>query len=107
MKKTSLITFRICEHEEAKLKSDANEIGLNVSEYIRKNINQEPIVKIYHSKELLRQISAIGNNINQIAKHANTCDTLTALDIQQIKNDVSNLKWQIYTFLGSADVQCQ
>ena len=107
MKKTSLITFRVSEHEEAKLKSDANEIGLNVSEYIRKNISQEPIIKIYHPKELLRQISSIGNNINQIARHANTYDTLTTYDIQQLKSDISNLKWQVYKFIGSADIQCQ
>lgn len=107
MKKTYLVTFRIDEQEQEKLKSDANETGISVSEYIRKRINEKPIVKVYQPRELLRHINGIGNNINQIAKHANMNAAVNPYDIQQIKKDISNLKWQIYKFIGESDVLCQ
>ena len=107
MRKDNLITFRVEEPEHNFIKTQADEIGLTVSEYVRKRIQNKPIVKIYHSKELIKQITGIGNNINQIARHTNTIESINNSDIHEIKCDISNLKQQIYQFIGSADVRCQ
>ena len=107
MNKKSVISFRLDECEELKLREDADKSGLNISEYIRKCINKEPIIKVYQPKELLRQISGIGNNINQIARHANSTGHVSKHDIEQITKDVNRLKFQMYKLVGAADVLCQ
>ncbi len=107
MKKTHSVTFRVEESEHDFIKFQADEIGMTVSEYIRKRMQDKPIVKVYQSRELLQQINAIGNNINQIAKYSNIIRGINSSDIQEIKCDMANLKQQIYQFLGSADLRCQ
>ena len=83
MKKSTIITFRLNEMEEQQLREIAGESQLTLSQYIRKKIQEQPIVKVYQPKELLKQLSGIGNNVNQIARHANTYHTVSDGEIQQ------------------------
>lgn len=68
------MTFRLYEAEYQYLKKQVDLSGFPMEVYLRrliagKEIKQRPPEKM---TELLRQLSAIGNNINQIAKVANT-----------------------------------
>ena len=107
MEKRNIITFRLAETEYQQLRDVAEKNGLTVSEYIRKQINEEPIIKVYQPKEMLAQMHGIGNNINQIARYVNGSHTVAERDIEKIKNDVSELKLQLYGLIGGADVLCQ
>ena len=73
-KREKAILCWLNEKEYEHLKKQAGTSGLTVSALIRKlimgqEIRQRPPAEM---PELLRQMSAIGNNINQIAKVANS-----------------------------------
>ena len=81
------------EKEYEHLKKQAGTSGLTVSALIRKlimgqEIRQRPPAEM---PELLRQMSAIGNNINQIAKVANSSKFVRQEDIKEIQKMQSDL----------------
>lgn len=72
-KKGYKITIKMAKDEYASLKTKSLEAGINQSEYIRQCI-QASIVKECITPELMnliRQLSGMANNINQIAHKAN------------------------------------
>ena len=68
----------------------------NVSDFIRAMIFVGVIVKFSDDgrKQLLRDFSAMSNNINQIARRANTTGKVYPEDIAQIKEGQQKL-WQL------------
>ncbi len=68
-------------HDEVQTaKSKASEAGLSYSEYARTALTSGVVV-VRNNRELseiIRSLAAIGNNLNQIAKHANVHGGLTA-----------------------------
>lgn len=76
------------EVENLKIKSD--KAGMNESEYIRKlilgyKLREKPDDRFY---EVMKQLRLIGNNLNQIAKKANS---LGFVDCQLYKQEVAKL----------------
>lgn len=64
------VSLSTTEYEE--LKAKAKNIGLKASEYIYYLIkNKEVIVRKPEHTEALRSIAMMGNNLNQLAMHAN------------------------------------
>ena len=93
MNKTMRMEFRLNEKEFAHLKKQAEASGLTASALIRKlimgqEIHQRPPAEM---PELLRQMSAMGNNINQIAKVANSSKFVRQEDIKEIQKMQSDL----------------
>lgn len=85
--------FRLTEKEYAHLRDLSEKSGLTASALIRKlimgqEIHQRPPAEM---PELLRQMSAIGNNINQIAKVANSSKFVRQEDIKEIQKMQSDL----------------
>lgn len=76
-------TVRLNEVEYAKLKLLAEDSGLSMESLIRKLIMGENLrVKPPEAYgEILRQLSAIGNNINQIAYWANATKGISSKEI--------------------------
>lgn len=107
MSKDNLITFRLNENDKIYLKEAALQSGLSTSAYIRKCIRHEPVTKVYQPKELLQQISKIGNNINQIARHANITGNVSEYSISEIYHNIDLIKSQVYQLVSSADVLCR
>ena len=74
-KKEIIKPFRLTRKEADRLKEQARERGMKESEYLRLLISQKP--KDYPEirillKELIGEVSAIGNNVNQIARNHNS-----------------------------------
>ena len=67
--------FRMTEKEAEKLRLDAEHKGLKESEYIRLLLSQKPNdypeIRIM-LRELINEVNAIGNNINQITRNHNS-----------------------------------
>ena len=78
------ISIRLNGNEKEKLELNASLAGLKVSAYIRYIMSNTrlPIHKI--DQALVRQVAKIGNNLNQIAKHANTHKTIDGIVLKQI-----------------------
>ena len=65
--------FRVTEEEKALIKEKAKASGLSLSDFQRKAC-LEPIMVVKDNiidREAIHQLLKIGNNLNQIAKHAN------------------------------------
>ena len=92
-KREKAILCWLNEKEYEHLKKQAGTSGLTVSALIRKlimgqEIRQRPPAEM---PELLRQMTAIGNNINQIAKVANSSKFVRQEDIKEIQKMQSDL----------------
>ena len=68
------INFRVTLNEQIRLESFAKNYGLNVVEYVRRRSLQKQLPKFVMSRlerDLLIELSRIGNNINQMSKKVN------------------------------------
>ena len=82
------ISIRLSEKEYAHLKEQADLAGLKIEPFLRNLISGVKMKPRPQEEwaELIRQISAVGNNINQIAHRANIhglTDKHTLLNVQQ------------------------
>lgn len=90
------MTFRVNENERSRLKAESLKAGLPTEEFIRRlimgvELRPRPPEQL---TELLRQLSAVGNNINQIARIANTTGLVIVKDIDSIRSMQSQI-WQM------------
>lgn len=75
------ITVRLTDKERAYLQEQADAVDLGIEPFVRNLIN-EVQMKPYPAEErqaLLRQVSGIANNCNQIAKRINSGDQTAEL----------------------------
>lgn len=78
------VSVRLSDSEKEKLELNASLAGLKISAYIRHVIsNAKPLVHKF-DKTMVIQVAKIGNNLNQIAKHANTHKTIDSIVLKQI-----------------------
>lgn len=78
------VSVRLSDSEKEKLEVNASMSGLNKSSYIRHIIlNTKPPIHKF-DKTMVIQVAKMGNNLNQIAKHANTHKTIDGIVLKQI-----------------------
>ena len=82
--KENRLTIRLDDNELNQVNLNASISGLNKSSYIRYVlINTKPPIHKF-DQSLVVQVVKIGNNLNQIAKHANTHKTIDGIVLKQI-----------------------
>ena len=86
-KRTKFINVRFTEDEYKTVSDLEKELAISKTELIRMRILSDAKRTVINSKELIRNLDAIGaemgrvgNNINQLAKHANTLKLQGALN---------------------------
>lgn len=86
MERNKAVLVRLSTKEKEKLKSDAAACSLKMEPYIRKLIMGKEIRPRPPDEyvKLLREINAIGNNINQIAHIANAERHITQNKIEEV-----------------------
>ena len=87
-KRPIAVLFRLTEQEHQHLKEQVDLSGYSTEKYIRSLIagaemKPRPPGEL---SEILRQLSGIGTNINQIAKIANTYERVRQEDVEYIIN---------------------
>lgn len=92
--RTNRITIRLNDSEINDLELKAGLSGIGISAYIRHTIlhSKPPIHKF--DKAMVVQISRLGNNLNQIAKHVNkneSIDHIALKHIIEISNSINSL----------------
>ena len=97
MNQTRQIHYRLSELEDQKLATSANQIGLSTSAYAKKLALRSKLVapKFNHDDavQLNLALARIGNNLNQLAKRANTDNPIVRADINALRSEVNQL-WQ-------------
>ena len=87
-KKERKVTFKLSENEYLKLMEDAKEAGVDKSKYLRALVQNGGKIDFTFPKDrttLIRQITGIATNINQITKVANTMSYVPFQELRDIK----------------------
>lgn len=87
-KKESKVTFKLSENDYLKLMEDAKEAGVDKSKYLRALVRSGGKIDFTFPKDrtnLIRQITGIATNINQITKMANMMSYVPFKDLKDIK----------------------
>jgi len=94
------ISVRLNDIEHSRLKKQSGLSGLSGEALIRSLIMGMDIKPIPPDQlgEILRQLSAIGNNINQIARVANGMGRISREDIDAIKSMQAQIWHQVKSF---------
>ncbi|MCB1593048.1 MAG: MobC family plasmid mobilization relaxosome protein [Alphaproteobacteria bacterium] len=85
--KTRFLGFRGTLEDEADIKDKAALLKLPRSKYMRMCCRQETLRVIYeegHDPEKVRALQAIGNNLNQIARHANATGQIDPTELHEV-----------------------
>ena len=91
------IKFRISPKDKTKIQVKMKQANIsNMSAYIRKMAIDGMIIRLQISeiKELLRLMRIFGNNLNQIAKVANSTKYVTKREVEEIKEYQDKI-WQL------------
>ena len=87
-KKERKVTFKLSENDYLKLMEDAKEAGVDKSKYLRALVQSGGKIDFTFPKDrtnLIRQITGIATNINQITKVANMMSYVPFQDLKDIK----------------------
>ncbi len=98
-RRTVRVTIKLTEKEMAILKMRmVFAHKKSMSDFIRKLIVEGEIKTIDTEplREYARQLSAVGNNINQIAKNVNTSGNLRHFDFTQLQTFMNEIKTSFY-----------
>ena len=98
-KRNVTITIRCTEEEREKIKARAVQHGLKLSDYVLRSALGKKIVVVNGLDEAIRQIKAIGNNINQLARAVNE-GRLSAVNFETVHRDLYALYGQIGKLVG-------
>ena len=71
-KRPHQVKVYLSESEREKFDKLVAKSKLNKSEYMRKKLLDEDVIVIEDIKELMKELKAIGNNLNQLTRIANT-----------------------------------
>lgn len=82
------MSIRVSAHERKIIEEKAAELGMDVSAYVRTMaVNGGVIDPSVHEdrQRMMQEISKVGNNINQIARMANTNIYISNSEVQETK----------------------
>ena len=94
------IKFRANEEIEKIIAVQSDKLNLSVSEYIRQLIKQDYVIKDTEViadfkvdlKQAIRELNAIGNNLNQLARYTNTQKKMLKETVIEVVDLVEKLK---------------
>jgi ribosome biogenesis SPOUT family RNA methylase Rps3 len=103
LKRRVQVICRFNEEEYFQLRRTARTVGFSVAAFIRRLcLTDERIVVLDGEavRELYREINHIGNNINQIARYANTGKRITVELLERVETWLEEIKELIDEKLG-------
>lgn len=99
------ITFRLSRSERETLEAKANELGIKLSHLCRLIVMRRKIPdRSPETRQLLRDIIGMKNNLNQIARHINTqkqCDQWAIDALKYIATELSKAKQSLINNNGN------
>lgn len=101
-------TIRISKEEEQKLLDSLKDTGMNFSDYVRKAINDHPVIVISGIRDLHMQVAKIGNNLNQLTMLAHegritSVNLAECLEMLQLTYDKLNEISEVINNHGNRD----
>ena len=87
-----IMKFRATEEEKDRIMKKVDASGLSISEYLRRCALDKKIVAVNGLDDVARELRAIGNNLNQIARAVNS-GYIQAVNLQETEEVLGQL-WQ-------------
>ena len=96
-KRQNRLEVRLNDSEDVKLHELMCDTGFNASQLIRSLISRTEIKTRPPDElpKLLRELSAIGNNVNQIARKANSTDNIAEDEVTKMRVAFENLSKEV------------
>ena len=98
-KRNVTITVRCTVDERDKIKGRAESHGLPLSDYVLRSALGKKIVVVNGLDDVIRQMKAIGNNVNQLARAVNE-GRVNAVNFDAVHRDLYALYGQIGKLVG-------
>ena len=99
-KENRQVNFRVSEDEFEKLSEIAESFQMSVPAYVKKQAQgarmRPPKIDREGAFEIARQLRAIGNNVNQMTKHANEGKTFPNEELVNLQKELNQI-WQQFT----------
>lgn len=96
-KESRQVNFRVNDPEYERLEQMAKEVGMSVPTFCKKKAQgarmRQPNVNREGALEMAKQLRAIGNNVNQLARGANAGKEIPREELLGIKKELQEL-WQ-------------
>lgn len=89
--KSVSVHVRMSMEEKSKVKSKSEKAHLNLSAYLITSALNKEIKTIDGLPELVEQIKRIGNNVNQIARIANTNSAINKETVEQVNSSLMQI----------------
>ncbi len=101
-------TIRMSKEEEKRVLLSLEDTGLNFSDYVRKAINDHPVIVIFGIRDLHMQVAKIGNNLNQLTMLAHegritSVNLAECLEMLQLTYDKLNEISEVINNHGNRD----
>lgn len=101
-------TIRMSKEEEKRVLLSLEDTGLNFSDYVRKAINDHPVIVISGIRDLHIQVAKIGNNLNQLTMLAHegritSVNLAECLEMLQLTYDKLNEISEVINNHGNRD----
>ena len=101
-------TIRMSKEEEKRVLLSLEDTGLNFSDYVRKAINDHPVIVISGLRDLHMQVAKIGNNLNQLTMLAHegritSVNLAECLEMLQLTYDKLNEISEVINNHGNRD----
>ena len=101
-------TIRMSKEEEKRVLLSLEDTGLNFSDYVRKAINDHPVIVISGIRDLRMQVAKIGNNLNQLTMLAHegritSVNLAECLEMLQLTYDKLNEISEVINNHGNRD----
>lgn len=98
------MSIRVSEHERREIEEKAAATGMTPSAYIRMMaLDGGNVDTTIHGdrQKLMHELSAIGNNINQIARMTNTNVFISKSDVQEVKEQLQQIQRLLMHYIRS------
>ena len=96
-KRTISILFRLNEQENQIFRTQVALSGYSAQEYMRRRLIEDQVIKprpAGEMAEIRRELSAIGNNVNQVARKVNSTGQVSVEDFQKVAQCLDNV-WHL------------
>lgn len=97
------ITIRATEKEHSTIKKRVELSKMNQNEFIISSLIDKPIIKIEGLTDAIKELKAIGNNLNQITRLAHQGKTDNKQEIELLSKEVRKV-WQLLKSLKVGQV---
>ena len=104
-KRTERLSLFLTAEEKNLITNAANEAGISRTDLILKAVRAQPPIVITGVGELRLELNRLGNNMNQLARKANSCNYVSNMEIQKATTACQEAYKALTRFINEWDMK--